>query len=171
MIESPVLNITVSHRENDEIIVVCVEGMITHTEGFRIAKDLEKALAIYGSQRILIDLRKARNISKTIDNFGFAQAASRKGPEFSKSGGPLRMAFLTDPEDRSHDRVLSLLFGMQPSNNNRLISKDGPSALNWLRRPNLEPLPLNNHRYQRCQGSRDRKGLHGHPENLVGHLV
>ncbi|POR05597.1 hypothetical protein AU468_00010 [Alkalispirochaeta sphaeroplastigenens] len=128
------LDITVSHYENDEIIVVRVEGEITHTNGFNITEDSKKALATYGSQRILIDLRKARNISTAMDNFEHAQAVSRKRSDFSKPGKPLRMAFLTDPEDRSHDRVLSLLFGMQPSNNNHLISKDGPSALNWLRR-------------------------------------
>ncbi|POR04186.1 hypothetical protein AU468_03420 [Alkalispirochaeta sphaeroplastigenens] len=133
------LNITVSHRENDEIIVVRVEGEITHTNRFRIVEDLERALATYGSRRILIDLREAHNVSTTMDSFGFAQAVNRKGSELSEPDNPLRMAFLTDPEDTSHDRVLSIIFGSLPSTNIHLISKDGPSALNWLQRPNPYP--------------------------------
>lgn len=111
---------------------MCVEGEISHANGLRIPEEMQKALARYSSRRVLIDLRKARNTSTTMENFGFALAVKRKEPELSEPHKPLRIAFLTALEDESHDRVLSILSATLPASGNSLVSKDEGSALSWL---------------------------------------
>ncbi|POR04152.1 hypothetical protein AU468_04040 [Alkalispirochaeta sphaeroplastigenens] len=125
----------ISHEQQQEMIILTVEGEITWQTGLMIGQEATRAAAETGLRRVLVDLRQARNVSAVMDHYSSSWSYQKMERRILSTAGTLRIAFLTAPDDTSHDASLTGMIGLIPSKNVYLLSKDESSAREWLMAP------------------------------------
>ncbi|SIQ40645.1 hypothetical protein SAMN05920897_10889 [Alkalispirochaeta americana] len=122
----------ISHEQQQEMIILTVEGEITWQTGLLIGQEATRVATETGLQRVLVDLRRARNVSTVIEHYSSSWSYQKIEKNRLQTTGAMRIAFLTAPDDTSHDAALSGLIGLIPSRDVYLLSKDEASAREWL---------------------------------------
>ncbi len=81
-----------------------------------------------GIERILIDVRGAKNTLTILENYNYAYNITERQQVNKKTRG----AVLTAPDDKSHDFIITAMLN---AGFNTKIFHDKPSALKWLEEP------------------------------------
>lgn len=116
---------TVSLSGDRKFIVVYIDGPMTTELAVLVGKEA-KVLALENKiASLLYDLRKSRNVQNGFRNYEFGYKDSG-AIGFSKS---YKIALLTDPADRSHDLIETVMVNNGYNVKIFNVEKD---AVNWL---------------------------------------
>ncbi|POQ98564.1 hypothetical protein AU468_13350 [Alkalispirochaeta sphaeroplastigenens] len=126
------IEVDFAYQEQSGILTILVKGIITHKTGLLLGEHVLQGVERFGSHRILVDLRRARNTSPLFENYRAVYRYKEQHSDIARIAGPLRIAFLTDPDDSSHDLLLAMLATVCTDTHARLHSKDEESARGWL---------------------------------------
>lgn len=119
------MSYNISLSKSKKHIRITIIGDITVKIAGEFTRDSLAASARYGVERFLYDARKARNLSSVLENYKYAYENS-KDMQLSHAA---RSVILTDPEDKSHEFVVT---AFRNAGYNVMGFTDEKAAVAWL---------------------------------------